>query len=203
MNEDLVVLSITSGITNGSSSFVFDYIAKSVDVWHCRLGHVNITSIKRLKKWNLIPVVNVNEFSKCTICVEAKYAKKPFNSIENRKTILLELTHMDLVDFKNAISKGGKKYHVTLIDDFSRYTRVYLLRTKDEVEEMFLKYKIEVENQLDRKIKRIRSDRREEYITIYLKEFCENNGIEHELVPPTLPNIMVRYRYDEFHACEL
>ena len=90
-----------------------------------------------------------------------------------------------------------------LIDDFSRYTRVYLLRTKDEVEEMFLKYKVEVENQLDRKIKRIRSDRRGEYITIYLKEFCENNGFEHELVPLTLPNIMVRYRYDEFYACEL
>ena len=90
LNEDLVVLNITSGITNGSSSFAFAYIAKFVDVWHCRLGHVNIASIKRLKKWNLIPVVNVNEFSKCAICVEAKYAKKPFNSIENRKTILLE-----------------------------------------------------------------------------------------------------------------
>ena len=51
---------------------------------------------------------------------------------------------MDLADFKNTISKEGKKYYLTFIDDFSRYTRVYLLRTKDEAKEMFLKYKIEV-----------------------------------------------------------
>ena len=51
---------------------------------------------------------------------------------------------MDLADFKNTISKEGKKYYLKFIDDFSRYTRVYLLRMKDEAKEMFLKYKIEV-----------------------------------------------------------
>ena len=45
------------------------------------------------------------------------------------------------------------------MDDFYRYTKVYLLKSKNEVEEMFLKYKVEVENQLDRKIKRLRFDR--------------------------------------------
>ena len=63
LNEGLFVLNITFGITNGSSSFAFAYTVESIDVWHGRLGHVNITSIKRVKKLNLIPTMNVNEFS--------------------------------------------------------------------------------------------------------------------------------------------
>ncbi|XP_039141238.1 uncharacterized protein LOC120278531 [Dioscorea cayenensis subsp. rotundata] len=182
LNEGLFVLNIANG--NSSSSA---YIVESVNLWHGRLGHVNIASIKRLKNLNLIPAVNVNEFSKCSVCVEAKFAKKPFKSVENRNSKLLELIHTDLADFKNTISKGGKKYYVTFIDDFSRYTKVYLLRSKDEAGEMFLKYKTEVENQLDRKIKRVRSDRGGEYNTDYLKEFCEKNGIIHELTAPYTP----------------
>ena len=48
---------------------------------------------------------------------------------------------------------------MTFMDDFSRYTEVDLLRSKDKAKEILLKYKVEVENQLDRKIKRLRSDK--------------------------------------------
>ena len=43
------------------------------------------------------------------------------------------------------MSKDRKKWYVTFVDDCSRYTKVYLLKFKDEAEEMFLKYKAEVE----------------------------------------------------------
>jgi len=52
---------------------------------------------------------------------------------------------------------------------------------------MFLKYKAEVENQLDRKIKRLRSDRGGEYDTNSLTFFCEKNGIIHEPTAPYIP----------------
>lgn len=73
---------------------------------------------------------------------------------------MLELIHSDLADFKSTPSKGGKLYYVTFVDDFSRYTRVYLLKSKDETTDIFMKYKLEVENQLNKRIKRLRSDRR-------------------------------------------
>jgi len=44
------------------------------------------------------------------------------------------------------MSRGGKKYFVTFIDDFSRYTKVYLIKHKDPTFDMFLAYKKEVEN---------------------------------------------------------
>ena len=81
------------------------------------------------------------------------------------------------------MAREGKKFYVTFID-YSRFTRVYLLRNKDEVFDMFLSYKVEVENQLDRKIKRIRSNRGGEYIP--LDDYCEKKGIIHEGIPPYL-----------------
>ena len=127
----LYVLNIASDNANEKPSSSA-YIVESVDLWYSRLGHVNFASLKRLRNMRLIPNVNTNNCSKCDVCVEAKFAKKPFKSVTARKTELLELVHLDLADFKNTISKGGKKWYITFVDDYSRYTKVYLLKSKDE-----------------------------------------------------------------------
>ena len=135
----------------------------------------------------LIPNVNTKNCSKCPVCVKVKFFKKSFKSITIRKTDLLKFVHSDLAGSKNTMSKGVKKWYITFVDDYSRYTKVYLLKSKDKVEEMFLKYKAEVENQLDRKIKRLRSDRGGEYDINSLTVFCEKNGIIHETSAPYTP----------------
>jgi len=105
--------------------------------------------MKRLRDMRLIPNVNTGNCSKCHLCVEVKFAKQAFKSVTARKTELLELVHLNLADFKNTISKGGKKWYITFVDDYSRYINVYLFKFKDEAKEMPLKYKAKVENQLD------------------------------------------------------
>ena len=70
---------------------------------------------------------------------------------------------------------------MTFIDDYSRFTKVYLLRNKDEAFDMFLSYKAEVENQFDRKIKRIKLI---ECKYISLNDYCENEGIIHKVTRP-------------------
>ena len=52
------------------------------------------------------------------------------------------------------MTKGGKRFYITFINDYSRYIRVYLLRNKDEAMDAFIKYK-NVENQLRKKNKRL------------------------------------------------
>ena len=76
---------------------------------------------------------------------------------------------------------------MTLIDDATRFCYVYLLRTKDEALDYFKIYKPEVENQLERKIKRLSSDRGGEYFSKIFDEFCEEHGIIHERTPPYSP----------------
>ena len=183
-NGGLFVLDVVSDNKTPTASV---YIAESVSLWHSRLGHVNVASVKRLKQLSLIPDFSNTSFDKCEVCVEAKHPKKAFNKSVSRTSSLLELVHSDLGDFKNSMSRGGKHYYITFVDDFSRFTKVYLLSTKDEAEEKFLIYKAEVENQLNLKIKRLRSDRGGEYDSNPLKKFCETNGIIHETTAPYTP----------------
>ena len=119
--------------------------------------------------------------SKCDICVESKITKKTCHFVE-RQTELLGLIYTNLADLKQTMSRAGKNYFVTFIDDFSRYTKVYLIKHKDEAFDMFLTYKAEVENQMNKKTKRIRSDIGGEYVLFndYFVEEC----IIHEVTPP-------------------
>jgi transposase InsO family protein len=62
------------------------------------------------------------------------------------------------------------------------------LKSNDEALHYFKIYKAEVENQLDRKIKRVRSDRGGEYFSNIFTSFCEEYGIIHERTPPYSPH---------------
>ena len=71
------------------------------------------------------------------------------------------------------MTRGGKRFYVIFVADYSRITKLYLLRTKDKVLEMFIKQKSEVEDQKNKRIKRLRTNRGGEYESNPLKEFCE------------------------------
>ena len=89
-------------------------------------------------------------------------------------------------DLKFAPTRGGNKYFITFVDDSTKYCYVYLLKSKDEAVEKFVFYKAEVENQLNKKIKVIRSDRGSEYVTP-IGDYCGQHGIRHEVTPPYSP----------------
>ncbi|GKC56678.1 retrovirus-related pol polyprotein from transposon TNT 1-94, partial [Tanacetum coccineum] len=102
-----------------------------------------------------------------------------------RSTRLLELIHTDICgSFLSGIS--GHKSFITFIDDYSRYMYLFLINEKSESLEMFKTFKAEVENQLDRKIKVVRSDRGGEYYGRHTDvgqapgsffDFCKDHGI--------------------------
>jgi hypothetical protein len=83
------------------------------------------------------------------------------------------------------LTKGGKRYFMTFIDDCTRFCYVYLLKSK--ALHYFKIYKVEVEGQLERKIKRLLSDSGGEYFSNDFSEFCAEQGIIHERTPPYSP----------------
>ena len=103
-----------------------------------------------------------------------------------RSTGPLELIHSDVCDMKVVQPRGGKKYFITFIDDCTKYCYVYLLRSKDEAIEAFIQYKNEVKNQLNKKVKVLRSDKGEEYESPF-GEFCLQHGIVHQTTSPYSP----------------
>jgi len=57
--------------------------------------------------------------------LKQKFAKPSFKTVE-RTSKPLELIHSDICDLKFAPTRGGKKYFITFIDDYTRYCQVYL-----------------------------------------------------------------------------
>ena len=161
-----------------SSIYIFD----SCDLGHGRLGHVKFSYIKKIVELSSIPKLSLENHGKCEVYVESKTTKKYCKSVE-RESELLSLIHSHPGDLKNTMTRGCKRFYIIFIDDYSRYTRVYILINKDEAMDVFIKYKNEVENQLSKKIKRLRSDRGGEYESNPFNTFCEKQGIIHETTP--------------------
>lgn len=139
LDQGLYVLNLV----NNENASSFAYLVDSFDVWHGRLGHVNFGYIKKMKEMGLIPTVNEKHVDKCEVCAETKITKTPCKPV-TRESELLLLVHSDLGDLKMTMTRGGKRFYVIFVDDYSRFTKLYLLRTKDEALEMFVKYKMEV-----------------------------------------------------------
>ena len=97
----------------------------------------------------LIPRLSKN-FEKCETCSQAKITKKPHKSVV-RNTELLELIHPDLCEFEGILTRRGNRYIITFIDDFSKYTTIYLFENKSDAFENFQYFLKEVENQFGRK----------------------------------------------------
>jgi transposase InsO family protein len=100
---------------------------------------------------------------------------------------LLALMHTDVCGPMSTCTRNDDRYFITFTDNYSQYDYVYLMRHKFESFERFKEFKTEVENQLNKSIKALRSDCGDEYLsyefTMYLKE-C---GIVSQLTPPGTP----------------
>ena len=84
-------------------------------------------------------------------------------------------------------SLGGGEYFLTFTDDKSRYTWVYVLKSKDQVFERFLEWKALVERQSKHKLKALRTDNGGEYTSNAFEKYLRDEGIRHERTVPKTP----------------
>jgi hypothetical protein len=121
------------------------------DIWHSHLCHINFGWMSCLSSLSLILDFKTVKGSKCQACVQEKQPRKPHKVVDKRPMTLLELIHNDLCEMNGVLTKRGKIYFMTLIDDATRYCYVFLLKTKDEALECFKTYKAKVENHFENK----------------------------------------------------
>ena len=89
--------------------------------------------------------------------------------------------HSDLWGPAPVESRGGRKYYVTFIDDKTRLTTLYLLRTKDEAPRIYKSYEAWVETQMGAKIKVLNSDMGREYQGAVFVEDLKSKGTQQKL----------------------
>ena len=99
-------------------------------------------------------------------CIKGKQTNKSKKGA-TRSEHLLKTIHIDIC-FPD-IDSSDSKYFITFIDDYSCYTYLYKLRSKDEALEAFKIFKVKIKKQCEKQIKIVRSDRGGEYICRYIE----------------------------------
>lgn len=160
-------------------------------VWHGRFGHMCSKFVEKLSETVVgVPKVKVSEnMTNCEVCAEAKFKKLKHNSIRNRATRILELIHLDIMGRISPASQDDHEYILVIVDDWSHFTHICNLRTKDEAPEFIKKHIIKVNNSFEQNVINVRCDNALEFINNDLKNFFDQMGITLDLVPPRTPQL--------------
>ncbi|GJX28252.1 retrovirus-related pol polyprotein from transposon TNT 1-94 [Tanacetum coccineum] len=126
-------------------------------LWHRRLSHLNFA---------------------CALGKSKKSSHQPKAEDTNQEK--LYLLHMDLCGPMRVASINGKRYILVIVDDYSRFTWVRFLRTKDEAPEAIIKCIKNMQVRLNTTARDVRTDNGTEFVNKTLREFYENVGITHQ-----------------------
>ncbi|GJY29096.1 putative ribonuclease H-like domain-containing protein [Tanacetum coccineum] len=122
--------------------------------------------------------LNANYKLKCVKCKSTKKPHKPKSEDTNQEK--LYLLHMDLCGPMRVASVNGKKYILVIVDDYSRFTWVKCLRSKDEAPAFIINFLKMIQVRLKETVRRIRTDNGTEFVNQTLREYYEKVGISHE-----------------------
>ncbi|GJZ00950.1 integrase, catalytic region, zinc finger, CCHC-type containing protein [Tanacetum coccineum] len=150
-------------------------------LWHHRLSHLNFGTINDLTRLDLVDGLPKFKYGKdhlYSACERGKRKKAshPPKLIPNDHS-KLELHHMDLCDPMRVASINGKKYILVIVDDYSRYTWVYFLYSKDETPKIIKKFIAQAKLNYKAKVCKIRTDNGTEFKNTTLKAHYEKLGI--------------------------
>jgi len=200
----LYVLDTPSTSLKGHKSLV----SNSLSVWHERMAHVSHSTIQSMVQNKVVTGVEIestdNSDPPCDGCVIGKGHREPIpKSVKFKSTTLLQLVHSDLNGPLEVPSLGGSKYFVTFIDDFSKWTVVYMMRNKSETFERFKQYHaysqlhtghtvshlnvIHRSSKTKDQLKALRTDNGGEYLSNEFKDYLLACGISHQLTVAYTP----------------
>ncbi|GJS95713.1 putative ribonuclease H-like domain-containing protein, partial [Tanacetum coccineum] len=153
-------------------------------LWHRRLGHLNFKNLNKLVKGNLVRGLPSKSFKNdhtCVACQKGKQHKASCKAkIDRFVTHPLHTLHMDLFGPTSVRSINHASYCLVITDDCSRFCWVFFLAKKDETSNILKTFIKQIENQLNQKVKIIRSDNGTEFKNRVMLEFCGEKGIKQE-----------------------
>ena len=138
---------------------------------------------------SVYPLDQKQEFDRqCEGCAFGKQHRNPFpKKSEHESSQLLELIHTDVCGPISIDSVGGSRYFVTFIDDYSKYTTVYIIKHKSEVLKKFKEYVYIAENFTGLRVKRVRSGNAQGHVSESFKNYCKSRGIMRDDTVPYTP----------------
>jgi hypothetical protein len=144
----------------------------------------------RLSGLGLLRGLPLLKFESDLVCVPCRHGKMIAASHSPVNTVMTEhprqLLHMDIVSPSRVRSMGGKWYVLIIIDDYSHYSWVFFLESRDEVFEHFQSLSLRLNNEHPNCLKVIHSDNGSEFRNISFDEFCLEHGIDQQFSTPSV-----------------
>jgi transposase InsO family protein len=185
-SANLYLLQGTTILGNAAviSKALFD--SDATKLWYMRLGHMSELGLAELSKRGLLDGHTINKLQFCEHCVFGKHKRVKFNTSTHTTKGILDYVHSDLWGASRKTSVGGARYMLTIIDDYSRKVWPYFLKHKSEAFSAFKEWKVMVERQTEKKVKKLRIDNGMEFCSDEFNAYCKSEGIvRHYTIPYT------------------
>lgn len=158
-------------VVNMTSISVMEEESRS-QLCHSRLGHMSEKGSKELVKQNLLENLKSVQLQFCEDCVYGKAHRVRFSKGRHSAVGVMDYVHSDLWRPSRVESLGGSRYFLSLVDDYSIRVWVYLLKHKSDAFEKFKDWKVMHEIQIERKLKKLRTDNGLEFCDQSLMSFA-------------------------------
>ncbi|KAL2337821.1 hypothetical protein Fmac_012267 [Flemingia macrophylla] len=145
------------------------------DLWHFRLGHPSIIVLQNICKH--FPFIKFDSMKVCDYCHLAKQSKLPFPPGFHKSCAPFDLIHMDIWGPLAISSIQDHKYFLTVVDDFTRHTWLFLMKSKHETRILVKNFITLVQTQFNKRIKILRTDNGLEFS---MSSFYQDLGIIHQ-----------------------
>nr|GEX17154.1 putative ribonuclease H-like domain-containing protein [Tanacetum cinerariifolium] len=154
------------------------------NLWYRRLGHINYKTMNKLVRRILLRGLPSKIFENnhgCVSCQKGKQHKASYKAkLVNSISKPLDMLHMDLFGPINVKSLMRKSYCLVITNDFSRFSWVFFLTTKDETNGILKTFITGIENQLVYKVKVLRYHNGTEFKNGVMNQFYDMKGIKRE-----------------------
>ncbi|CAI7791428.1 unnamed protein product, partial [Closterium sp. NIES-53] len=183
-----------------SAPFSCRLLSHQTLLWHHRLGHPSLPRLRGMASRVLVsglprslPPPPPGPAPTCVPCVEGRQRAAPHSSEFPPTEAPLQTLHMDVWGPARVRGQGHKRYFLLVVDDYSRYTTVFPLRSKGEVTEVLIYWIRAARLQLrerfgsDFPVLRLHSDRGGEFSSDLLRAFCRAEGIRQTFTLPASP----------------
>jgi transposase InsO family protein len=131
------------------------------------------------------------KFESNLICAPCRHGKMIAASHSSVNTMMIEqpgqLLHMDTVGPSQVRSMSSKWYVLVIVDDYSRYSWVFFLKSKDEVFKHFRSLALRSNNEHPNCLKAIHSDNGTEFRNVSFNQFCLEYGVDQQFSAPRVP----------------
>jgi hypothetical protein len=150
--------------------------------WHRRLGYLSFDLLCQLSGLGLLQGLPLLKFESNLICSSCHHGKMITASHSPINTMMTEqpgqLLHMVTVGPSRIRFMGGKWYVLIIVDDYSHYSWVFFLESKDEVFEHFQRLALMLNNEHPNYLKAIHSDNETEFKNSSFDQFCFEHGVD-------------------------